>query len=407
MHIPTLSLAIVLVSATLALVVGLMAERGRRDGMHAWALGLMTQALAYGLVALRDRVGEGLAVVLGATLQSAALALLGESLHQFYASRTRRLALWMPVMATFVNCSLLLHVLPLRIWVNAALFAVQIALLLELLLRHWSATGGRGRYLLFASWAIVLPLLLARGVVAGFCDDAMADLGAPSPMQGLSLALVLCAALVGTLGFVLMSMERADCQMRQMAMHDELTGLASRRSTLEALEQQVAMACRSGQALTLLMLDIDHFKRVNDQFGHLAGDAALRHVANTLRARFRRQDLLGRFGGEEFLAILPATSAAGGGQVLAETVRDALAATPVLVAGETELCLTVSVGVAEVALDGATNSQAVIRAADLALYRAKLAGRNRVELAQQADYAAGPGQRMRMPGTAPGQGSIT
>ena len=192
-----------------------------------------------------------------------------------------------------------------------------------------------------------------------------------------------------------------------MAMHDELTGLASRRSTLEALERQLAMAFRSGQALTVRMLDIDHFKRVNDQLGHLAGDAALRHVAHTLRTRFRRQDLLGRFGGEEFLAVLPATSAAEGGQVLAETVREALTCAPMRVAGDTELCLTVSVGVAEVALHGATSSQAVVRAADLALYRAKLAGRNCIEQAQEADYAAGPGQRMRMPGTAPGQGSIT
>jgi diguanylate cyclase (GGDEF)-like protein len=170
----------------------------------------------------------------------------------------------------------------------------------------------------------------------------------------------------------------------------------------------VALARRSGQALTVLMLDIDHFKQVNDQLGHLAGDAALRHVAAILRARFRRQDLLGRFGGEEFLAILPATSAAEGGLVLAETVRAALAAAP---AGG---CRRKRPGPDGEHGRGRSRChlappalEAVLRAADLAMYRAKLGGRNRVELAQAPDYLGSPGQRMRMPGTAPGQGSIT
>jgi diguanylate cyclase (GGDEF)-like protein len=94
--------------------------------------------------------------------------------------------------------------------------------------------------------------------------------------------------------------------------------------------------------------------------------------------------------------------------VLAETVRAALAAAPAGTIGESGLALTVSVGVAEVAPQAATSTEAVLRAADLAMYRAKLGGRNRVELAQAADYVGGgPDQRMRMPGTAPGQGSTT
>ncbi len=238
--------------------------------------------------------------------------------------------------------------------------------------------------------------------------DALADLNAASLTLGLTFTIVLSGALLGTLGFMLMTKERTDRHIRQMAMFDDLTGLASRRSVMEALAQHVASVRRSGQALTVLMLDVDHFKRVNDQYGHLAGDAALRHVAATLRARFRRQDLLGRFGGEEFLAILPATAAAEGGVVLAETVRAALAATPAGAIGEGSLALTVSVGVAEVAPQAATSTETLLRAADLAMYRAKLGGRNRVELARAEDYLGGsPDQRMRMPGTAPGQGSMT
>ena len=134
------------------------------------------------------------------------------------------------------------------------------------------------------------------------------------------------------------------------------------------------------------MLDIDHFKRVNDEYGHLVGDAALRHVAHALKARLRGQDMLGRFGGEEFLAILPATEAAGGGLRLAETVRAAVAASPMLAGDERAIELSVSIGVAQVELGSGTDAQAVVRAADMAMYRAKTSGRNRVRLAQPADY---------------------
>ena len=113
--------------------------------MHPWALGLMTQAMASGLVALRDWVGDGLSMVLGATLQSAMLAWLGESLYEFCASRPCRLRLWTPVLATCFSGSLLLHLLPVRIWVNAALFAVQIALLLGMPDGHARRTDRPGQ----------------------------------------------------------------------------------------------------------------------------------------------------------------------------------------------------------------------------------------------------------------------
>ena len=408
LHTPTLSLAVVLVSAILALVVALVAEKGQRDGMVLWSAGLWAHTLAHVVFSLRGQFDEGLSVVLTTTLLSMSLALVGESLCQFYARRPHRLLLWAPVVATFLGGVVLVHTPPARILVGTAIYAVQVVLLLEMLIRARASTTGRGQYLVIVTWLLVLPLLALRAFAAWQRPDSLADLNGSSLTMGMTFTIVLSGALLGTLGFVLMTKERADRHSRQMAMFDELTGLASRRSVLESLAQQAALARRSGQVLTVLMLDIDNFKQVNDRYGHLAGDAALRHVAATLRARFRRQDLLGRFGGEEFLAILPATAAAEGGLVLAETVRAALAVAPVGGIGEAGLALTVSVGVAEVAPHAAASTEDVLRAADLAMYRAKLGGRNRVELARAEDYAGGsPDQRMRMPGTAPGQGSMT
>ncbi|HRD96401.1 MAG TPA: GGDEF domain-containing protein [Rubrivivax sp.] len=405
MHIPTLALAVVLVSAILALVVGLVAEKGQRDGMVLWSAGLWAHALAHAVFGQRGQIGEGLSVVLTTTLLSTSLALVGESLCQFHARRPHRLLLWAPVVASFLGAVVLWHTPPARILAGSAIYAVQVVLLLEMLVRARASTAGRGQYLVIVSWLLVLPLLALRAFAAWQQPEAVADVNGASVMMGMTFTIVLSGALLGTLGFVLMTKERADRHSRQMAMFDELTGLASRRSVLEALAQQAALARRSGQALTVLMLDIDHFKQVNDQYGHLAGDLALRHVAAILRARFRRQDLLGRFGGEEFLAILPATAAAEGGMVLAETVRAALAAAPAAGIGGSGLSLTVSIGVAELARHAAADTEAVVRAADLAMYRAKVGGRNRVELARAPDYLGSPDQRMRMPGTAPGHGS--
>ncbi len=407
LHFPTISLAVVLVSATLALVVGLVAEKGQRDGMYLWAAGLWAHTLAYSLYGLRGQVDDSLSIVLGNVLLSVSLALLGESLCQFHAFRPRRLLLWAPVVLACLSFSVLVHTVPARTLIGPLIFSSQAWILLRILSRARARTVGRGQHFIFAAIAGLLPLLGLRALAAWLRDDSLADPNASSLVQGLSFLLVLSSALLATLGFVLMSKERADHHSRQMAMFDELTGLASRRSTLQALAQQIAIVHRGGQPLTVLLLDIDHFKQVNDQFGHLAGDTALRHVAHTLRARFRRQDLLGRFGGEEFLAILPATKAAAGGRVLAETVREALAATPATGVCEGGLALTVSIGVAEVATGAADDTETVMRAADLALYRAKLGGRNRVELAQPQDYEDGALQRMRMPGTAPAQGSST
>jgi diguanylate cyclase (GGDEF)-like protein len=407
LHIPTLSLAVVLVSATLALVVGLVAEKGQRDGMYLWAAGLWAHTLAYSLFGLRGLVDDSLSVVLGNTLLSVSLALLSESLCEFHACKPRRLMLWSPVVVAFLAFGLLVHSLPARMIIGPLIFSAQIVMMLLIQARARARTVGRGKHFVCIAMAALLPLLLARLVASLQRDDALADFGAPSLVLALTFMLALASALLATLGFVLMSKERADHHTRQMAMFDELTGLASRRSTLQALAQQVAAARRSGQPLTVLMLDIDHFKEVNDEYGHQAGDTALKHVAQTFRSRFRRQDLLGRFGGEEFLAVLPATAAAEGGLSLAETVRAAVAGAPVPGVGEGGLPLTVSIGVAEIAPHAAGDTEAVVRAADLAMYRAKVAGRNRVELARAQDYGNGVAQRMRMPGTAPAQGSST
>jgi two-component system, cell cycle response regulator len=153
---------------------------------------------------------------------------------------------------------------------------------------------------------------------------------------------------------------------------DSLTGLPNRRHLQEHLHAEAAAASRHSWTMGVLMVDVDHFKRVNDRFGHDAGDAVLREVANRLASACRAEDVAGRWGGEEFLVIAPATDAAGVAQ-LGERVRAGIAREPIR-ARDDLLPVTVSVGTAV----GSADVEAILREADGALYEAKASGRNRV-----------------------------
>ncbi len=156
---------------------------------------------------------------------------------------------------------------------------------------------------------------------------------------------------------------------------DYLTGLANRAKLTEVFARERAHARRNQAPLALVYLDIDHFKQINDRFGHETGDEALRHFADVLSQRLRATDLLCRLGGEEFAALLPNTSAAQAARI-AEALRERLASTPLDVKG-TPMQMTLSAGVASLGQDGERLDE-LMNAADRRTYAAKRAGRNRV-----------------------------
>jgi len=154
-------------------------------------------------------------------------------------------------------------------------------------------------------------------------------------------------------------------RIRDIAVRDELTGTYNRRFLMESLARELARAGRSGGGFSVCLVDIDHFKAVNDTLGHAAGDDVLKQVAAIAGRGLRGSDVFGRFGGEEFLLVLPDTDPAGA-KVLAERIRAAVAA---------ETRVTVTIGVAQHA---GGDAAAVLARADQALYRGKAAGRNTV-----------------------------
>ncbi len=168
-------------------------------------------------------------------------------------------------------------------------------------------------------------------------------------------------------------------RLQEQATRDALTGIWNRAAVLEMLERELARATRQKTPVGVLLIDLDHFKLVNDTHGHLAGDRVLREVAQRLLTELRPYDAVGRYGGEEFLVVLPGCDA-GVTLRLAERLRNAVADEPVD-AGEVRLPITLSVGAA-CRVDGSAEGVEVLRAADAALYCAKREGRNRAVLAE-------------------------
>lgn len=247
------------------------------------------------------------------------------------------------------------------------------------------AIPGSGKYRY--SWlalSLALILMVARRIVS--LSDAMQGVAQDSvnTLFGFLISVLMLLSLFGLRGLLKTLRDNED-RLTRLAATDALTGLANRRQVLARLDMELRRAERSGHSLSVLMLDLDHFKAINDSHGHAIGDAVLVAAATRWSAQLRAVDLCGRIGGEEFLVVLPET-AADAARTTAERLRAALADTPIdTVSGA--LQVTVSIGLATHAparnTAGIADEAGLVehmknlqQRADQALYQAKAAGRN-------------------------------
>jgi len=272
---------------------------------------------------------------------------------------------------------------------NGALRVVSISGLLGLLCMATAADVlGYARKKLELRWGFLLavPLLLgglvfmarsARAVASP--DTVVSELSANSSLNIGSALLFLVTALVFHLTLVALVGARLMGELSRLSRHDGLTELLNRRAMDDLLRDEARRAIRANQPFSVLMVDADYFKAINDRFGHAAGDEALRHLAQILSGLMRDSDRVGRFGGEEFIVLLPNTSSSEALSA-AERLRDALLRRPWVWQGES-LRLTVSTGVA--AWRGPNDEvDLLLKRADTAMYRAKSLGRDRFEFDQ-------------------------
>jgi diguanylate cyclase (GGDEF)-like protein len=293
------------------------------------------------------RKGSWTIAVAPAVAWLAAMAVLGDTLGP-------RILIAAPVVAAFAFAMAfeLWRASPRSQWI--ARFAAA------LLMVHGSVFAARFAYVV-VTWAA--PLDPGLSIAGPFHPLAI--------MEGLLLAVALA--------FLLMSATKDEIGKKHLeaALVDPLTGVLNRRGFEAEAERMLLRAARDGSSTALIVLDLDHFKAVNDTWGHPVGDLALCAVAKTMAAELRGGDVIGRLGGEEFVIAL-AANRTDQAAVLAERVRRAVADLPIRGGGGL-VDLTVSIGVA--AHRGATSLDKLMAHSDAALYRAKAAGRNRVELA--------------------------
>ena len=206
------------------------------------------------------------------------------------------------------------------------------------------------------------------------------------PFFGWLFLIPMLLSIMVVFGVVLLVNQTIATRLKESARRDVLTEALTRRAMEEVAEDELARSRRHDLPLSLLLLDIDHFKLVNDQYGHAAGDTALRQFAGAVRRCLRREDVFGRLGGEEFCALLPST-AVGGAAQLAERIRQSVANLAVEAGGH-RLSMKVSIGVASLGEHGG-NWDELVNQADRAMYAAKRAGRNRVIVGEAQPAATG------------------
>lgn len=397
--LPTLdtpSLLVMSITATAAMALALAVMRPRRgEGQGLWALALAAYAFAYVFVLARAPVPLASDLVLSNTAVSLALALLLCAIARYHARALPRWPTALPVAATAALMLAYTDNYQARVLATSLLWTAQLALALWALWWPRAPAQQRGAVLISVALGLQGTLLLARALWFLVHPMPSGDFLDGDHVSPLALVASLAVLVLATMGFVLLAKDRADATNLHLASNDELTGLANRRLILQTLARDVARAVRHHQAYAVLMVDIDHFKEVNDRLGHLGGDEVLCHVAHLLRRHLRTQDLAGRWGGEEFLLLLPDTSATGA-QIVAEKLRQWVEKSPCTYRGET-LHVTISIGRCADELEPGDEPEHLIDAADRALYAAKHDGRNRVESAPLARLHALSGARA-MPG---------
>lgn len=233
-----------------------------------------------------------------------------------------------------------------------------------------------GLYLAASLTIAVLALALHALVAAVDAPPAMLAAVATPTGRSILVALAMLAPPAASLSFVLMGSDRLIRHAHRIAARDSLTGLYNRRTFLEAAQRAMSRAHRTGESLAMVIVDVDHFKPVNDTHGHQAGDLAMIEISSALASQMREEDLIGRIGGEEFGIMLPGLSDAGA-VLVAERLRIAVRKLRFNV-GETRVPLTVSIGVTQLQV-GEDDLSQLMRRADQAMYSAKELGRDRVE----------------------------
>jgi diguanylate cyclase (GGDEF)-like protein len=405
LSIPTLMAAIVLTSTVLALSIAAVAFR-RSRALWIWAWALTAHTLAYILIVLRSQLGDFWTVSLGNALLATTFTLFSAGLLEFQQRRLPSWLTWVPVLVVAIVSVYWLDNSAVRSVLSSTVFVGQCLFILIALIGQHQKTAGRGQYLLMVGFFMLVIVIGYRLVEASSGRFESLSSQVAGPIQTATLLSSIVTLMLLASGMTLMNQERAEHELAQsrevlkqqnlalqgyaaeledanqklaeLSISDGLTGLANRRRFDDVLAAESTRAQRSGQALAILMIDIDWFKKYNDLYGHQAGDVCLTQVASVLKSGARRpSDLVARYGGEEF-TVITADTDVDKAEKLADALCRAVAALGIPHAQSLYGKVTISIGFAADVPDQESGGEDLLRRADTALYQAKDAGRNQI-----------------------------
>jgi diguanylate cyclase (GGDEF)-like protein len=379
-HLPTLALVLVMlvVQSALALLFLAFGHPNERGIKHA-GFAILTLAAGVALtLLLRERIPAALAVGLGNALLLGGACYLLISVRLFYG---RRVNFWYPAIAGSLVCIAFLRMVALKDNIQARTILASLLLgLVSLAIAREFARKTREEVWAGPRWLCVTAFLLFGLAALGRALMFQWSSAGAGPTDLVSANLLMIGAALGLMGFMglglaLVLAQRLEARQQRFAQSDLLTGLLNRRGFEAYAIRVLARARVKGQFTSLLLLDVDHFKRINDTYGHGAGDLVLESLGDLLHQQLRERDGAGRWGGEELVVLLPETHQSFAHPV-AERIRGAVEAMEIIWEGKT-IPVTASFGVAS-ADEADSDLATLFQLADARLYRAKAEGRNRV-----------------------------
>lgn len=345
------------------------------EGATKWVMFPLLSFIASLLYAMQGTVHHVVSMALPNLLVVGAVWFQVVGTHRFFGKEVKKLYLYISLalsLVFFLYTSGKPDFFKERVmYMSATIFLVS---MLQFGVLWQNRTTGVAARLMLLTLSVFNAVMLLRFATA-WMQDVSGSIYDFSLVQGLYLGIFSFSLVLLSISSILFMSERNRGELERLLDEDPLTGAKSRRSILQMLEYEVERARRTPVTISIMMIDLDHFKEINDRHGHVVGDEVLRQFVQAVTATIRRPSEIGRYGGEEFLVVLPDTDAQQALQI-AERIRIAVSTT----ASEGVPSHTISIGIEELSKSGAQTVDQFIAKADAALYEAKRMGRDRVVL---------------------------
>lgn len=366
---------------TVILIFAYQLQYKKEDSIDLFLLGNLVEAIAWILITLRNVVPTILSISIGnsflffgATLKITAFLAIKNNYNKTI-KRAYMVGLLLSIIA-FNLVAVFLNYDNIRASASSGILVILwIFPTYKLITEKESSILQRVIALLYS---IALLIFIVR-TYTGFVSGSSLRLLSADIYNVLGFLLLYVVMLVGNIGFILLAKEKSDKELLNAATYDELTGIFNRRTFQLQAKLTISLSARKKEPLSLMLMDLDNFKKINDLHGHYFGDIVLKDFSASIRKQLRTYDLFGRYGGEEFIVLLPGTSEKEAEEV-AERLRGMIENNSVI--AKTEIKYTVSIGIVTLIPDENTTVELLCRFSDDALYKAKENGRNRVEIAK-------------------------